>query len=238
MRMRVTGLIALLALAPALAGAADTLAPEKVRVNELLQDTQRASPSMGDVDLVWWIPPQFWDASLAQNGDTPEAERRAIVALFEQYTVVAVVDGRLGVLGVDGFASAEEVRKSLRIVDPDGGIHTPLEDKALSPQFVAITAFLKPILANVIGEMGNNLHFFAFPARTADGRPVADPLGKGHFTVRLHDREFRYRLPLGSLLVPQRDAATGEEFPGSYRFNPYTGAELAPVRDYTKQPHE
>jgi len=28
-----------------------------------------------------------------------------------------------------------------------------------------------------------------------------------------------------SLRVPRRDPSTGEVFPGSYRFNPYTGTE-------------
>ena len=33
-------------------------------------------------------------------------------------------------------------------------------------------------------------------------------------------------VPLGSLLPPRQDAATGESFPGDYLFNPYTGGAL------------
>jgi hypothetical protein len=38
----------------------------------------------------------------------------------------------------------------------------------------------------------------------------------------------RYRLPIGSILPPALDPKTGESFPGSYHFNPYTGGKLVP----------
>jgi hypothetical protein len=43
----------------------------------------------------------------------------------------------------------------------------------------------------------------------------------------LYDQTYRWRTPLGSLLPVKVDAKTGEEFPGNYSFNPYTGEKLS-----------
>ena len=44
--------------------------------------------------------------------------------------------------------------------------------------------------------------------------------------VRLGKKKYDYRLPLGSVLAPRYDPDTGEQFPGNYFFNPYTGTKL------------
>jgi hypothetical protein len=55
---------------------------------------------------------------------------------------------------------------------------------------------------------------------------MVEPLGKGKMVVRLDGEDYDFRLPLDALLVPSQDPKTLEQFPGSYRFNPYTGAAL------------
>ena len=54
------------------------------------------------------------------------------------------------------------------------------------------------------------------------------PIGQaGTLQVSLYDQVYRWRTPLGSLLPAKVDAKTGEEFPGNYSFNPYTGEKLS-----------
>jgi hypothetical protein len=64
-----------------------------------------------------------------------------------------------------------------------------------------------------------------FPAK-ADGKPLIDALQTGSVQVSLYDQTYRFRTPLGSLLPVKVDAKTGEEFPGNYSFNPFTGEKL------------
>jgi len=70
------------------------------------------------------------------------------------------------------------------------------------------------------------MEFFVFANDDKAGHPIADPKGNGWLTVHIGDIALRYRLPVGSLLPPVLDAKTGDSFPGSYRFNPYTGDKL------------
>lgn len=198
----------------------------EIKIDQLLQETQKTSPSTDTVDLVWWIPPQFWASVLADSADVPEKTRLEIEDIFAQYTVVAAVKGSIGNLGVDKFVSDDEMRAQLRLVDPYGTSHAPLAADELDSRLTAMVQVLKPLMANVVGQMGTNLNFYAFPAKTQDGRPVADPLGAGKLTVKLGADEYAFRLPLGSLLPPRHDPASGEVFPGSYHYNPYTGAAL------------
>jgi len=86
----------------------------------------------------------------------------------------------------------------------------------------------RPLMASMMGAMGEHMEFFAFPSLDKAGRPLADAKSNGALIVHVGDVAIRYRLPLGSLLVPELDRKTGESFPGSYRFNPFTGDKLMP----------
>jgi hypothetical protein len=70
------------------------------------------------------------------------------------------------------------------------------------------------------------MEFVVYPAKAADGTPTVDAAQAGTLKIKLYDQAFSWRLPLGSLLPAQFDKKTGEEFPGNYQFNPFTGDKL------------
>lgn len=212
-----------------------TLPAEQVQVNQLLAETQKSSASPSSLDLVWWIPPQFWPAVM--QGEVDPRMRKELDELFGKYTVVAAVKGSMGALGPDNFLSDAQLRAQLRMLGADGAVYAPIEAGKLDQRLTVLIQMMRPMFSNLLGQMGSNVQFFAFPA-TAKGKPLADPLGEGTLVFRLGGDDYAFRLPLGSLLVPQRDAQSGELFPGSYQFNPYTGAALqpAPPAATTEQP--
>jgi hypothetical protein len=210
--------------APTFAASAP-LAPDKVRIDQLLGETQKTSPSTDTLDIVWWIPPQFWQSVLTDDATDP-AVREEITELFGGYTVFAVAYGKLGTFGASGFLDEDALRNELELVDMHGGSHAPLSQEDVDERFGVMVQMMKPVLANLIGQLGSNIHFIAFPAKDADGRRVVDPYAEGRMVVQLKDHAYAFRLPLGSLLSPKRDAGAGEIFPGSYDYNPYTGAKL------------
>lgn len=226
----VFALAALLCAAALPAHAArDPLPPEQVKIDELLRDTQRSSPAADVLDLVWWVPPLFWETVLSQDASiTPEA-REEVAAAFGAYTLVAVAHGRMGPLGTSLFLREEQVREDLQLVDVHGTVHRPLPADQVDGKLGTMLSFMRPVFSNLLGQLGSNIHFIAFPKHDAQGRVLADPFGDGRLVVRLKAHDYAFRLPLGSALVPMRDAATGETFPGSYSFNPYTGAALEAV---------
>jgi hypothetical protein len=219
-------LFTLLALAPVAHAARDPLPPDQIKLDQLVRDTQRSSSATKVLDLVWWIPPQFWSAALSQDTNTSPAVRNEITELFGKYTVVAAVRGDLGTFGVQKYATEAELRDVLQLVDAGGTRYLPLPDDKVDQRLNTLIQMLKPMFSSMLGQMGDNVNFYAFPARTPAGKLLADPMGDGNLVVRMSGEDYLFRLPLGSLLQPRRDAATGEVFPGSYQFNPYTGATL------------
>jgi hypothetical protein len=230
MRAPFRSLLALSCLALAFQAHAgrQALPPEQVKVNELLAETQKSSPNTATLDLVWWIPPQFWSSVMKGRGGGDPKTEKELTELFGKYTVVATVRGTMGTLGPQSFLSEAELRDQIRLVGTDGKRYSPIDADKIDTRLNTLIQMMHPMFANMLGQMGNNVHFFAFPA-SANGHPISDPLGDGHLVVDIASDQFDFRLPLGSLLVPQRDPQSGEVFPGSYRFNPYTGTGLQPV---------
>src|SRR5215467_4966411 len=54
-----------------LVSAGQTPDPGKLDVRDLVRETQKSSQEPGEVTLVWWLPEQFWRASLQQSPNVP-----------------------------------------------------------------------------------------------------------------------------------------------------------------------
>lgn len=85
---------------------------------------------------------------------------------------------------------------------------------------------MKPLFANMLGPMGQNMVFFLFPSNNKEGQKIADSKKEGSFSVEMGEREFRWRLPLGSLLPPKICPTCGEKLSGAYKFCPWDGTKL------------
>jgi hypothetical protein len=203
----------------------ESLAQDRIDLQALIQETQKHSLDPGHMTIVWWMPSEFWRASLAQNPGIRKEQTEAILQILAGYTMVAVADGSIGPFGGVTFNTEDVVRSGVTVRDPQGRTHSPLDNDSIDVDAKNLLQMLRPGLGNTLGSLGQNIYFVLFRA-TADGRPIADPKGKGTFTVVLRDTEYSYRLPLGSLLPPKYDPATRETFPGNYMFNPFTGGAL------------
>ena len=78
----------------------------------------------------------------------------------------------------------------------------------------------------MIGPMGQNMHVFLFPAKDKKGQDIAAAKREGFFSVKLDKREFKWRLPLGSLLRQKVCSVDGEKLNGAWKFCPWHGTEL------------
>lgn len=90
---------------------------------------------------------------------------------------------------------------------------------------------MKPLLANMLGQLGQALELVAFKGKSHDGKRLLHPRESGRFLVVLGERVMHWRLPLGSLLPPTYDPRTDEIFPGNYTYNPFTGEKLQVKED-------
>jgi len=199
--------------------------PAGAGVQELVQETQRTVTADGQVTMVWWMPREFWDESLkASAAAMPDALRAQILAMVENYNILAVMRGRTGALGLTDVQPKAEMQQNIS-VEFDGQVVAPLAPDQLDPAAQLLLAQLKPGLAATIGQMGQAMEFLVYPGKVGEGR-LADPAKPGELKVAFYGNTLRFRLPLGSLLPPSIDGKTGEQFPGNYRFNPFTGDRL------------
>lgn len=224
-RWMAVGLLAamLATLGAAVASAQDQGA--KVDTAALVKETQRVFNEGNRLTILWWVPEQFWQAALSQSpGLTPEAVEQFLQA-FRPYTLVAVIDGKVSVAGVE-YRPLDEIRGALRLIDGRGEVHQSLADDKVNPVVVSMLAMMKPVLSGMMGPMGQNMHFFVFDAKDAQGQSFCDPLKEGSFTIKLDEREFKLRLPLGSLLPPKTCPKCKQECSGAWKFCPYDGTPL------------
>jgi hypothetical protein len=141
--------------------------------------------------------------------------------------LVAVLDGQFGITAYR-YTDAQTLASEVTIEDSHGERYAPLPPESISEDVRNMIQVFRPLMANMMGAMGQHMEFLVFPSVDKAGRPLADAQSNGAMTVHVGDVAMRYRLPLGSLLVPAVDRKTGESFPGSYRFNPFSGDKLVP----------
>jgi hypothetical protein len=215
------GLLAALLLGGALAVSGAATAG----MQELVRDTQRTAESGGNMTMVWWMPQQFWEESLKANPAMPEAARAQVLSALADYNIIALLRAKPGATGLADVQPKVELFKNAR-VEVNGKLIEPMVLEQISPVAQLLLAQLKPAMAAMAGQVGQALEFVVYPAKGADGKLQFDALQPGTLKVSLYDANFSWRLPLGSLLPAKLDKKTGEEFPGNYQFNPFTGDKL------------
>ncbi len=209
------GLIAGLAAIPAVR-AAD--------LREFIHETQQSSTASQQLTLVWWIPEEFWDLSLAGNPNVPAGTAEEIHQVFHDYQIFALVRASTGLQGLTGVATRADLLGNARLELGDKAIAPVAADKVPSG-VQAMLGAMRPMLAALLGQLGQSIELVVYPD-VADGHRLLDPVQSGAFQFTLYDQTFHWRLPLASLLPKKIDPQSKEEFPGNYNFNPYTGGKL------------
>lgn len=204
---------------PAAPSAAD------LQLDALTSETQKNSALRDDMTFVWWIPEDFWRLVLKDAEELHANQIEEVVSLLSVYTIVIVVEGRL--VGTQAqYRPAAEVRSAFSLTLPDGRTQKPLADAEIGETGKVVIQTFKPMLAQLLGPLGKNMHVLFFPATDDNGRRLLNPREPGLLAASLRGREFRWRLPLASL-VPRKSCPTcKEELSGAFSFCPYDGARL------------
>lgn len=198
---------------------------QEIDTIKLTQETQQLRQDKSQMDMIWWIPNEFWEASFKANPViTPEQEKE-FIKVVDQYAIFCVMEGTIGAFGgITGTPKDElQAKVSLKV---SGTKLSPLDDSELSPDAQNFLQMMKPMFAGMLGQMGQSMEFIVFKGENEDGAKHLNPKSKGSFTLNLGEKEFKWRLPLASLLPPKFDLDTNEEFAGNYIYNPFTGKKL------------
>jgi len=207
----------------------------EINLDALAQETQKTSGKAGEITLVWWIPEEYWRLMFTQNPTVTGHQGEVLINIFRPYTIVVVVDGKVGPLGGVTYESRADIAQSIELTDSQGTRYPPLDEETLAGDTKLFLSLMKPVLATALGPMGQHLHFFLFTARDSKGLPIADAKKDGKLSVKLGDREFGWRLPLSSLLPTKVCPACGEKLNGAYQYCPWDGAKLPAAKERPQQ---
>ena len=202
----------------------------KININELLQETQKASDKIEEMILIWWIPEEFWRASFEQDPTLTAAQTEDFIKILRPYLLIVAVDGNVGAFGGVTYKPEVITRNSIEVIDGQGTHYRPLSRDKIDPDTANFLSMMKPVFINMLGQMGQNMHFFLFPAKNAAGRDIALAKREGSFSVKLDKKIFKWRLPLGSLLPQKICPVDGEKLNGAWKFCPWHGVELKPLQ--------
>lgn len=192
----------------------------------LIRDLTKVQKTSGRITIVMWLPEEFWKLALSANGRLTQKGISDTLNVVRPYTLIAVLDGQSTALGGYSYTDDQALMTSVRLEDSRGALYQPLDPGLVSSGMRNLLDAMRPIMANMLGAMGQHLVFMAFPSADKAGKPIFNETGNGSLTVRVGDEALRYQLPLESLLPPSLDPKTGESFPGTYHFNPYNGDKL------------
>lgn len=194
-------------------------------LQELVHETQRTSQESSQLTMVWWIPQEFWEASLASNANVTSDARRQMLAALEDFQIFALLRAKTGIGGLTDMPTKEEMVAHARF-EANGKVIEPLDTDKIGTGAQTMLAALRPLLSGILGQLGQGMQLVVYPSKQGNDRLI-DPKKPGSFQYTLFDRSYQWRMPLASLLPKKVDPKTREEFPGNFDYNPYTGGKLS-----------
>ena len=200
---------------------------QKLDVAEIARETQRISTEGGELNVVWWLPDEFWATSVAANTSVKPAQAQLFIKFVPPYLLIGVVSGKILTLGPPTYRTDAEIRGLIKLKDSDGVTYPPLPTDKVAASVPALEALMKPGLAKMLGPLGENMNFYVFPGSRKNGARVCDATARSICEVDLGDRVFQWKLPLESVLPKQKCPVCGEILSGAYKYCPYDGTNLA-----------
>ena len=213
--------------------AAERKDPTAIDSVALTTETQRMSNDSATLDLVWWVPVEFWEAAFRQDPSLSRQDADNMLAAMRPYFLMIVIQTDITPYGEFNFLPLSRISGGLQVsYTDDRGNRTALPVLAsTNAEFEEMLTVLRPLLANAMGNMGQNFHFFAFSAEDKNGNRMASPYEAGTISVSLNSRRdsapvvFEFDAPLDSLFVP-RICPNGKPAHISWNFCPWDGSRL------------
>jgi hypothetical protein len=200
--------------------------PKPPDFQALAQEIQKLHKEAGAITIVLWFPSQYWEACLANDARVTDAQKKSLVETLRPYTIMALVDMKLGALGTATYTSEGDIRSKAQLVDGKGNTYEPLGEDDIQAATKNVIGAMKPIMAGNMGPMGKNMQILLFPAADRAGQQIADPTSKGALVLKFDGQEYRWKLPLGSLLPAKYCPTCKEHCSGAWDFCPWCGNRL------------
>jgi hypothetical protein len=202
-----------------------TVPTVNVDAKELLHQIQKLSSNNDQMEMAWWLPEDFWTEYALKGRDLTPDQLEQFLKIMRPYTMVAVMHGSIGPMGGVKYTSVDSIRANTRLIDSSGHVYAAYPDSAISPDAINFLQMMHPLLANMMGAMGENMHFLMFPSVDSAGTPLAAARGKGTFTIQMGSTDYKWRLPLEALLGTKICPKCHQECRGSWNYCAWCGTK-------------
>ena len=194
--------------------------------NQFIRETQKNTSEAGKINIVWWIPLEFWDITLRKNKALSEEQINGFMEELKPYCLFAVMQGEMGSMGNLTYVPLDSIKNNICLVDNDKKKYYPLAFDKLDVALQTLLSNLKPVLKNAMGQLGENMNFFVFTDRKENNKRVSDPYLKGNVQINIQNKEYKWRTPLGTLMPLKYCPKDKEEMIGSWEYCPFDGEKL------------
>ena len=198
----------------------------KIELTEFVREIQIWNKEGNNMSLSFWLPESYWRYALADTPGVTIEVANQILMTFEDYVFICAVDLNINTDGSILFSDQFQVGESISIEDQLGNKYLPLSDTEISNDALAMSEMLKPMFAQMLGQMGQGMHFFFFKVKDENGKNIINELEEGRFIVRHSNKEFKYELPLVVLLPPKNCPVDSLEMKGNWSYCPFHGDKL------------
>ncbi len=208
----------------------------EVDVDALTGETQQTIGADKAMNLLWVIPTEFWEASLAQDETLPESQRRTVIDALNNYIIIGAVRADISPLGAFRFHDEASVFDSMQVsyTNADGD-RVPLAlFLRVDGDAQLIVDSVKPVLKAAMGRMGDSFHLFICENRDPAGRPIISPYEPGTVRIDLdaigqnEGGTAEIAFPLDALFVPRQCPQCSRQAHVSWEFCPWCGTKHTP----------
>lgn len=196
----------------------------EVSIDALMNETQFSSDNPDKMEMIWYVPSTFWQISMLQDPTMTAKDVQDMVELTKGYELVAVVQGDIGNFGGITYKPLEHLKSSIE-VNYAGENLSLLDKKDYSSDLSMFLSLMKPMMVNMFGPMGENIHFMVFNSSKKDLLPV-DLIGNKDFNISIEGYSVNLDLPLNSLLVEKTCPVDGNAHSGKWNYCPIHGKKL------------
>jgi hypothetical protein len=195
-------------------------------LDRLINETQLSSPSSDKVDLVWWIPDEFWIESFKSDPTMTEEQKQEWISMLSDYSIFIVLSGDVGSFGQVSYKSEELIHKNVSLKDRYNKRYYPLSLNEINSETKYLLEICHQVLGSTIGDMGKNMNWVIFTNQNHKEESLLDPYIPGEFIVSLYNEDYKFRCPLGSLIPAKSCPIDNEKLNGAWEYCPWHGKEL------------
>ncbi|MDO6516796.1 hypothetical protein [Zobellia uliginosa] len=198
-------------------------APQKVNLTEYIREIQIWHKENNHMSLAFWIPTGYWKIATEGNPQISGETVDQIVSAFDDYVLVCGLDVEIHTNGTASFTDEATLRQSISLIDEQGEVYLPLVDEEVTPEASGFLEPMKPMFRQMLGQMGEGMHFFFFKVQDENGKTAIDEYQEGSFTIKHSDKEFSYTLPLVALMPGKKCPVDHAEMKGNWKYCPFHG---------------